>query len=473
MESVASSVAMDSDSETQLLSGRSSATLTPTQSYLSNPVSPVDDPNYNPPFRNDVRMAKRTGWGNALHFINKHSDNLTRATRSYVTSYFEFGGCLADYNGLKDRYSRLRALEEADRRRRDGQPRVRFANYYTASTGRPKKPKLPPKSKEAEFAINEPNDAQEVASPSEPEMQRLTVSDRSDAVTHADICTSSSNEIEDHGDAMSDRDMTRASSRFLKTVDAAPVPDEEGIETAVPTTKVAEEISSNQGSVLKSIPFKIDTETTSATNLEPSASLTSSSSLPELASLPPIPSQPQEPSPFDASLYPEKDARKLAEKEHSRQIKAYDRAVKDRDKAIKDRRKLLEKREKSAKQALEKQRKLEEKEDAKIRKAQEAEASQKATIEGGKSDAGGENPQSRESENVVDEDAKPEKAKKDKKFCMLPPKVNGEVDPCWIRVYMPGVDEVGAHCGLFFVGEQYEWLVSDVGQRIQDWVVHT
>ena len=35
---------------------------------------------------------------------------------------------------------------------------------------------------------------------------------------------------------------------------------------------------------------------------------------------------------------------------------------------------------------------------------------------------------------------------------------------------MRGVDEVGAHCGLFFIGEQYEWLVSNVGERIQDWV---
>jgi len=63
-----------------------------------------------------------------------------------------------------------------------------------------------------------------------------------------------------------------------------------------------------------------------------------------------------------------------------------------------------------------------------------------------------------------------EKKKKDKKFCMLPPKIDGKRDSCWVRVYMEGVDEVGAHCGLFFIGPQYETLVGDVGARIEDWV---
>jgi hypothetical protein len=35
---------------------------------------------------------------------------------------------------------------------------------------------------------------------------------------------------------------------------------------------------------------------------------------------------------------------------------------------------------------------------------------------------------------------------------------------------MKDVDEVGAHCGLFFVDERYERLVGDVSERIEGWV---
>ena len=36
---------------------------------------------------------------------------------------------------------------------------------------------------------------------------------------------------------------------------------------------------------------------------------------------------------------------------------------------------------------------------------------------------------------------------------------------------MEGVDEVGAHRGLFFSNKpHYEKLVSDVGAKIQEWV---
>ena len=35
---------------------------------------------------------------------------------------------------------------------------------------------------------------------------------------------------------------------------------------------------------------------------------------------------------------------------------------------------------------------------------------------------------------------------------------------------MEGVDEVGAHCGLFFLNETYERLVGEVAEQIEDWV---
>ncbi len=70
---------------------------------------------------------------------------------------------------------------------------------------------------------------------------------------------------------------------------------------------------------------------------------------------------------------------------------------------------------------------------------------------------------------------KPPKPPRDRKFCVLPPKTpspSGEArrDACWVRVFMEGVDEVGAHTGLFFVGRHYERLVGDVGERIEGWV---
>ena len=33
-------------------------------------------------------------------------------------------------------------------------------------------------------------------------------------------------------------------------------------------------------------------------------------------------------------------------------------------------------------------------------------------------------------------------------------------DPCWLKVFMAGVDEVGAHCGLFFAQDAYAHAVA-------------
>ena len=63
------------------------------------------------------------------------------------------------------------------------------------------------------------------------------------------------------------------------------------------------------------------------------------------------------------------------------------------------------------------------------------------------------------------------KPKKDRMFCTLPPKDSaGERDPLWVRIFMQNVDEVGAHCGLFFVDERYERLVGEVADRVETWV---
>ncbi|KAF3931512.1 hypothetical protein ABW19_dt0205953 [Dactylella cylindrospora] len=42
---------------------------------------------------------------------------------------------------------------------------------------------------------------------------------------------------------------------------------------------------------------------------------------------------------------------------------------------------------------------------------------------------------------------KEERRKREKTFCIIP----RDPDPCWVKVKVENVDEVGAHCGLFFV----------------------
>ncbi|ETS80669.1 hypothetical protein PFICI_08198 [Pestalotiopsis fici W106-1] len=76
----------------------------------------------------------------------------------------------------------------------------------------------------------------------------------------------------------------------------------------------------------------------------------------------------------------------------------------------------------------------------------------------------------RRSQEGTKKPEKPEKPPKDRKFCTCPSKVNGQMDPKWIRVFMKDVDEVAAHTGIFFAGPHYEKLVGDVGELICEWV---
>ncbi|KAI4191771.1 MAG: hypothetical protein LQ346_004623, partial [Caloplaca aetnensis] len=121
------------------ISATSTATMSSTSNLdtLSEPDPPADTFLTVP----TASAEKSTTWSRALYFINKHSDNVTKASKAYLTSHLEFGGCMADYRGLIDRYDRIRALEDRTRER------VRFVNYYTATTGRPKR-------KEKEERIN-------------------------------------------------------------------------------------------------------------------------------------------------------------------------------------------------------------------------------------------------------------------------------------------------------------------------------
>lgn len=108
---------------------------------LSESVSISSDPNFDPVYRNDVRLAQRTGWQKASYFIHKHSNRLVEATTHYIMSHLQFGSCLADYPSLKQRYERIRALEDVKEQTSSegkSQSRVRFVNYYSVSNGRAK-----------------------------------------------------------------------------------------------------------------------------------------------------------------------------------------------------------------------------------------------------------------------------------------------------------------------------------------------
>lgn len=465
------------------------------------------DPNFNPSFQNDVQLPVRKGWRNAWHFVSKHSDNLGKATKQLVTSHMEFGGAMANYSELKARYGRIRALEEDSDQVRNSvveggtPPRVRFVNYYTASTGRPKKPK--------------PDDEQRPEGVGETASLDITAN----RIEKDESTTQSSHAVEQQADTYSQDDELYVSanedgaisSPEMRHIDPTPADDSSDAspEAAVDT------------------PYE-SRSPTAASSITASSMMTAGST----ASLPPIPDPPTAPSPLEVSYIEDKQTRKLVEKEHARAMKAYEQAVKERERIIRDRAKLEEKRERKerkdsqkAEKDAHKARAKAEKEDGKqVKKMIKADENRELTHsereekrladerermeKEGRRMRGEPEPDAREvleekeeQSNSPDQeyshptiasttspppetsrsssnddskdskDSKGAKPPKERKFCMLPPKDSqGQRDPCWPRVLMKDVDEVGAHCGLFFVDERYERLVGDVSERIEGWV---
>lgn len=490
-----------------------------------------DDPNFNPTFENDVRLPVRKGWENTLHWLNKHySNGLRQATKGLVKSHFEFGSAMADYKELKDRYARVRALEEDDEKTRKSAipgvatpPRVRFVNYYTVTTGRPKKPKSPsrPSSRASQSRGREED---EVVSSSQP--ATASVLSRSDVIT-----PQISVEVQEH-----------------RGNEIVPVAPQDPLSATSPVDS-----SFKQGSTHRT------------------------DSVPTLPEVPPIP---QEPPFVDLMQFSDKQERKAAEREHEQALKEYQKAVKARNKAIKERTKA---EEKWGKQQRQKEREREEyqnshqyKEEQRLKQETERMRKEAERMQGGppKSQEDSKslsdpNQQEQKPQSTKDSDStqdsfpstnmhigyemSPEEApeiqaldedlgamdlgddhqdqtsnhpygnydfsrsailnqappdeqsslygssytlattdsnvtqpltpgeesegqqekkkKKLGKFCMLPPKDStGNVDPTWVRVFIKNMDEVTAHTSLFFVNETYERLVGDVGARIEEWI---
>ena len=450
------------------------------------------DPNFNPSFQNDVVLPMRKGWQNTWHFIKKHSDNLGKATTQLVTSHLEFGGAMANYVELKQRYGKVRALAEEDENVRkttlkatSAPRRVRFVNYYTASTGRVKKPKSP-------TPMLSPSGNQSRTSLSPEEARRGRSREGHNTADHTSSRSHSPQiSLEEHSD-----------EGVVKKEVEMPSSGDEDWDWAAETLTIEE-------------PRALPDE-----EAEKILSATSTLSLDTTASLPPIPDLPQAPAPLDVSYIQDTATRRLVEREHTRAVKSYEKAVKEREKAVRARAKLEEKKERKALKDAEKSTKDAEKADKKAeadaQKAQEAPTemthAQREAIrlerERERMEAEGRRMRGERSSSPAAQPSQastpstsapsppprkpspqpatsppvsvprsasrspaPEKPLKDHMFCTLPPKdSNGERDPLWVRVFMENVDEVGAHCGLFFVDERYERLVGEVADRVESWV---
>ena len=372
-------------------SSLSTAPSTPISTDTQSSGLSSRDPYYDPPFSNDIHLPVRTKWENAMHFMMKHSDGLKEATKSWLISHLEFGGCLADYTKLKDRYGRIRSLENNDMTAGNKRSAVRFVNYYTASTG------------------------------------RLKRGEKSNSRIHSGVSSHIGNS-EPHRDQWQ-------SQTFLS-------PNNQGTAQS-PRISIEEHVD---GKLFPQSPERLelprqssDHDLTNKIGENTQYQITKGHGSSKANWLPPLPALPSEPVLYDPESYPDEDTRNVARQEFSHQLKSYAQALKDHQRVVKDRQKLVQK---LAKGVCESDTRL---------------------FKGGSKD------------NLWDTEqgtlhSRKEKPLRERKFCMLPSKVNGNLDPCWIRVFMNGFDEVDAHCSLFSAGEHYEWLVNDVAKRIGQWV---
>lgn len=471
--------------------------LTNTSSNAPGPSQ--QDPNFDPPFFNDVQFVDRGWWKNVAHFAKKHyNDGLFSSTYQHLTSHLEFGSCLADYPGMNNRYNKIRRLEDVDELRQGGTSgsrvaRIRFVNYYTVSTGIPKEEPTKPKRADTHLRPEAPASHVSSRAGSGTSTPRISVSDYSDderpqtmQILDPVPCTDSEPEQDEVAEA---------------------APSQQDRKGKTPIAANGKQSNVGGGSEEHEGAEKVDSAA-SKQNAQEGENDEFTNDLPA------IPAAPDAPETPDFERYADKDARKQAEKEFKRVQKTYDQAIKNREKALKERHKLVEKRRKKAQKEADKRTKDEEKrlakeqKDAAQKKAKEEKAEAEADAEAtAAADASARNqvvtqaqaqalerqltdlalhdpdpdlsspPLSPEATTtttttmhraaVAEDDGRPKKLRK---FCMLPPKAKGARDPCWVKVYMEGVDEVGAHCGLFFNGPHYEKLVGDVGGMIVGWV---
>lgn len=448
----------------------------PSNSTLSSAAPGRPDPYFDAPFPNDVAFVDRGWFKNIVHFATKHKEeNLVHAAAAHIVSHLEFGACLADYPELRSRYSRLRKLEDTVDWSQPGTVRVRFVNYYTVSTGIIKKPRSPSpgeSSRQRDAPRPSERPSQETYSPAPAQSSAPKLSTEGSRVSTPRIS------IEEYKDKP--RPESIESFQSLQVLDPIPEPEPEPESSQPPPYQPAASTANTEPTTGdKPLPDDLpindltihDPENTPSTttdlpttiDLPSTTDLASPSDLPTIPDpdLPTIPPLPTPPPPPDLTAHPDKESRKLAEKSYKLALKAHAQALKDRnntikarDKALKDHQKALDKQHRQA---------------AKLEKKQA-----KLLLKSPPPSPAGTNPH-HNPENPQEKQKQQEKEKKKRlrKFCLLPSKSHssgGGRDPAWVEVYMEGVDEVGAHCGLFLPGPHYERLVGDVGERIAGWV---
>lgn len=519
--------------------GTSSLSLTPgsppsvpsSSAASISPALPPSDPYFNAPFFNDAAFREQPFVRRALHFAAKYrSENLFSATTKHFMSYLEYGGVLADPAGLEARYCHLRALEDVDELQPAGlgkdprglTTRVRFVNYYTLCTGRPKTPKPEsPKSESVSGAEEEDqvevvvtqNETIDTAIPTEKKvtedhfaevndvLEPKSLWEEKDKLKAGKNSPGPSITVEDHDN-----------SEFLAGSSAPGLATTSGVQslpgsTTHDTASLPANFNELSMQEIDPTPMEeIDPNPMDEASADPSDATTLQTRPSDQSfelDLPPIPDEPTPPELSDLTQYTDKDSRKLAERENKRLQRVYDQAVKDRTKAINEREKIIEKRRKKASKdadrLVKEARKEAEKEEKEARKEverlekearkeaerlekearKETERNEKAALKEqrrlereaqglreGLASPGTPNPPSSSAEG---------KPRKLRQFCNLPdpaPTAHGtyERDRTWVEVFMADVDEVGAHCGLFLPGPHYEQLVGDVGSRIVGWV---
>lgn len=402
-----------------------------------------------------------------MHFAGKYkSEGLVQAAAKHVLSYLEYGSCLADPRELEIRYLQLRPLEDVDELQpfgpgkdpRGPQVRVRFVNYYTLCTGQPKSPKAETPKSEA----------------SQPSGTMYGTDDSALANTEsmASLHLDPNSKDQPQSRGQSPRPSIQISNH------------DEDEERRASSVNIARDTKAQNAKDAETESIYFDMDNLSMHHVDPTpideVDDPLQSTPPQDADLPPIPDMPAAPTLPDLIKFTDKDSRKQAERESKRLQKAYDQALKDRAKALREREKLIEKRRKKAQKEAEKLEKADKRADRKDMERLEKEAvaeqhrmdKEKKRLEKEQRRADKEV----EKQNMVKgreafvAALEADRPKKLRKFCNLPNKVDGVRDRTWVDVFMPDVDEVGAHCGLFFPGPQYEKLVGDVGSRIMNWV---
>jgi len=98
------------------------------------------DPNFDPPYPNDICFQDRGWWENVKHFAKIHKpEGLINASVQHLKAHFKFRSCLLDTQRLKIRYKSLRKLKDHELSNPTNKasapgstPRARFVQYYTA-----------------------------------------------------------------------------------------------------------------------------------------------------------------------------------------------------------------------------------------------------------------------------------------------------------------------------------------------------